>query len=201
MSGVYFTDFTNHLDGWQGYAENGGAIISNSEFICEGRPGHEFIDDHNQEIAVGTQTIVCHRTWQSQRPDGSFSVENFLPGRLLTARIKFENWQGPAGMRLLPWAQARIPGTGPNWKYSDWAMTGFDDSGLFDGQWHEISALYSDDPAWTYADGPPETYAYAPLDVTLANICNILLIVTRPIGTPKPTGTFRMDWIKLSAAA
>lgn len=194
---MYFCDFTNNLDGWTGYGHvthQGGA---GGHFMC----GAPFDDDMNHSQSVGPMLLLAVRYLEIPRPDGSFQPAD-VRGRLLRARFRFENWPQISGQRLLPWAQARIPGTGPNWKYSNWAMTGFNDSGLFDGNFHDVEALYSVDPTkWIYAfGGDPNLYAEASLDVTLANIHNIILVHARPTGTTQPTGKMRMDWISIGDA-
>lgn len=189
---MYFCDFTNNRDGWRGYGVFSHQGGNGGHFLCSS----PFDDDHNHDQSVGTMLLLAYYHKEFQRVDGSFQTAD-MTGRLATARIKLENWSGPSSQQFYWWAQARIPGTGPNWKYSNWAS--LVDANVFDGNWHEISALYSDDPEkWFYAaGGDPNVYQEASLAVTMANIQDIILVAARPVNTAQPTGTFRMDWISV----
>lgn len=188
---TYFCDFTRmDSDGWLAY---GIQSVVNGEF----RAQSPFVDDFNHDELIGTLNLLAYRYWEHQRADGSFDNPD-LSNRRLRARICFQDWVMPPAARILIWAQARIPGTGPDWKYSNWGMTGAAIDGVADGNWHVVDrVLEPSGMLWSFGGGPPPSYAFASIGATLANIHNLMIVVARPQASAIPTGICRIDWIRL----
>lgn len=186
----YSHDFTRpDGDGWKGYSV---VSIVDGEFRSSG----PFTNDFNHDAEIGTLSLLAYRYWEYKKPDGSYQNADFTGARI-RARIKFDNWSAPSGTQILLWAQGRIPGTGPNWKFSNWALTG-QPLNVTNGQWHEIDVtLPNDESEWTFGGGPSQSYAYASLAATLSNLQDFLIVAVRPVGSVQPTGTVRLDWIRI----
>lgn len=187
---VYRYEFSRgDLDGWKAYAATVGEV--DGAF----RASSPFIEDNNHDAEVGTFNLLAYRYFECGVAGGGWSSPDWNGARL-RMRIKFENWTAPTGTNYYLHFQARIPGSEPS-QFSNWTYTGFPLNQYVDGNWHYIDVTLPSDPAqYTFAGGPSPTYAYAPLDVTLGNLQDFIIIAARPPLSAIPTGTFRMDWFQ-----
>lgn len=176
-------------DGWSAYATT--VAVTAGEF----KATSPFIEDANHDATVGRFNLLAYRYFEYGVAGGGWNAPDFNGARV-RMRIRFDNWSAPAGTSYYLHFQGRIPGSEPS-QFSNWTYTGLPLNQYVDGQWHELDVTLSNDPSdYTFAGGPSPLYAYAPLDVTLSNLQDMIIVAARPPASAIPTGTFRLDWIE-----
>ena len=194
---VYACAFDRGLDGWSAYA-----TVQNT--AGEFRSSGDFTNDFNHHtqnagdpLGIGkTLSLLAYRFFEIDRFDGSFYKPDFTGARI-EARIRLDSWSAPSGTEILLWAQSR--GASFN---SNWALSGSPLTSYADGAWHDIDiTLPSAESGWTFGGGILPSYGHLSLAATLANLQNIIFVAARPIGSAKPTGTFRMDSVRITYPA
>lgn len=193
---IYYSDFDrSDTDGWNANATSIG--VANGVFSSSG-----WWDDHNHETgtpsSIGkTLVLFGFRYFEFAKflPSGTYYQAD-LTGARVQARIRIDNWSAPANTEIVIWIQARHP-TDPN-KYANWALTSVPLNQYADGNWHDIDVTLPADPgAWTYGGGVGQ-YSYLDLEITLAHVLDLFIVAARPVGSALPTGTFRMDNIRIT---
>jgi hypothetical protein len=191
----YFYDFDRlDNDGWQSNASNFGLV--NFEFRSSGWTNDANHEDEAPDGLGRSLSLLAYRYFEIIKVGGGYYNPDFTSARI-QARIRIDNLSAPQGTDLWLWMQGRNV-SNPT-KFANWALTGIPLTPCLDGQWHEIDVTLPSDPQqWTFGGGPSHLYLYQDLATTLQNMHDMLIVLARPTGSFNPSGTFRMDWVRVT---